>query len=88
MVYTCTRRGNFIQRTEINGLQLQNQAMMGMMGNMNNGQMMMNPMMMNPQMMMNPMMGGMMMMPPITAGGVAPSIAPDNSGNSNGPATW
>jgi hypothetical protein len=89
VVYHCTRRGNFLQRTELNGLQLQNQQMMNMMG-MQPNMMGMQPNMMG---MMNPMMAGMMgngmmMMPPITAGGIAPSVVPDNSGNHSGPAQW
>lgn len=90
VVYHCTRRGNFLQRTEMNAMQMQNQALMG--GMMNPGMMgMMNPNMMgmNPNMMgmmgMNPGMMGMMQQP-VTAGGIAPSVYPDN-GNS-GPTTW
>ena len=88
VVYHCTRRGNFLQRVEMNAMQMQNQALMNnMMGNQN--MMGMNPMMMmNPNMMnMNPMMMGMMNQP-VTAGGIAPNVYPDNSGNSSGPAAW
>lgn len=90
VVYHCTRRGNFLQRVEMNAMMIANQAAMmnnmGGMGNMGG----MNPMMMggmNPMMMggMNPMM---MMQQPVVAGGVAPSVYPDNSGYNNGPATW
>lgn len=87
VVYHCTRRGNFLQRNEMNAMQMQNQALMNnmmgnnMMGNMNPMMMMMQPNMMG----INPMM---MMQQPITAGGVAPSVYPDNSGGGAGPATW
>jgi hypothetical protein len=84
VVYHCTRRGNFLQRVEMNAMQMQNQAMMNnMMGNQN--MMGFNPlMMMQPGMMMNPMM---MMNQPVTAGGVAPSVYPDNGGGAQ-PASW
>jgi len=92
VIYHCTRRGNFLQRTEVNGMQMNNQAMMGMhgmnmngMGNMGN--------MMNPMMMMGGGMPGMMhpmmmMQQPVTAGNVIPSVQADNSGGNNGPMTW
>lgn len=85
VMYHCTRRGNFLQRVELNPMQMQNAALMGnLMGNQN--MMGINPMMMmNPMMMQNPMMA--MMNQPVTAGGIAPSVYPDNGGGA-GPASW
>lgn len=83
VVYHCTRRGNFLQRVEMNAMQMQNAALMSNMMGVNpmmNNMMGMNPMMMG----MNPMM---MMQQPITAGGIAPSIYPDN-GAHGGAASW
>ena len=86
VIYHCTRRGNFLQRVEMNAMQMQNQALMNnMMGNQN--MMGMNPMMMMNPTMMNPMMNMMNMMPQtVTAGGIAPSVYPDNS--NSGTASW
>lgn len=91
VVYHCTRRGNFMQRTEMsgmNGMMMNGMMMQNGMGNMmNNGMMMQNgmPMMNNGMMMQN---GMPMMMQPITSGGVAPSIMPDNYGTNDNTISW
>lgn len=89
VLYQCTRRGNLLQRSELNAMQMQNMAMMNNMNNMAgmngmNGMMngMMNPMFNN---MFNPMS---MMHQPVTAGNVVPSVQADNYNSNSGPASW